>query len=458
MKHITVLGVGPAAVVAALLLHKMNFAVQVLGLPRRTPLLEGASARVAQGLERAGCHYALEVLGSEWKRTSAWGGAYQAANGEHVIERSLFDSALIDDLEEAGIDFHDVSILGTERVGDKIRIDARLSNQKKLTFFADYIVDARGRSTPKIAPNVLAGPVSVALTRNYHRAVPGTRRTLTESFEQGWAWSTLDVDGRCSIQFVVDPGSIPRGVDLNALHDDLYRQLNIIPRELGQPMPCGYSTVRGSQAVLRGGLVNEFSIRVGDAAYSNDPLSGHGMYEAIGGAYAAAPVINTILNDPARKTLAMGYYQQRAALTFAQRSRAGALFYQSETRWANADFWATRCAWDAWKSILEDERHEGLLKSAPVVVNGFIRARTVVVTDQHPQGVRFLAGIDLAQLIACLCDGAALESLPARVKGDTQQIAAAVSWLSCLPELSAPTVMAFIERLRNVVNASNLQS
>lgn len=458
MKGIAVLGIGPAAVVIALLLQRMGFAVQVLGKPRRIPLLEGASPRVAQGLERAGCHYALEVLGRPWPRASSWNGEYHDANVEHVIDRSRFDSAFVDELETADVDFHDVMVLATDRVGDGMDIRTRMPDNTFRTFHADFVVDARGRSTSRVAPNLLAGPVSVALTRQYQSSVTGQQRTVTEAFEQGWAWSTCDRDGVCTLQCVVDPESLTRGVNLDALHGSFYRQLQIIPRELRQPTARGRTHVRGAQAVLRGGLVDERMLRVGDAAYSSDPLSGHGMYEAISGAFAAAPVVNTLLNDPAGRTLAMRFYEQRAALTFAQRSRAGTSCYQSEHRWADASFWALRRGWGEWQALLGNAHDDCLLQSVPVVLDGFIRAKTVVVSEQHPQGVRFLAGVELVQLIAGLCEGVPLEALPTRVNARRDQVAAAISWLCSLEQLSAPSFHAFVDRLRHAVDISRIQS
>ncbi|WP_262137659.1 NAD(P)/FAD-dependent oxidoreductase [Pseudomonas sp. Marseille-Q5117] len=457
MKRITVLGAGPAAVVSALLLQQMNFAVQVLGRRRRDSLLEGASSRVAEGLRRAGCKYALEVMGPIWERASSWGGEYQIANGEHVIERSLFDSALIDDLEEAGIDFHDLTVMGIDRIDDEVRIYTRQPDNRPLTFFADYLIDARGKSTPKVAKNILAGPLSVALSRHYSGGKCGTRRTISESFEDGWAWGTADVDGKCSIQFVVDPSVLEKSGELNTRHDYFYTKLQAIPRELGDVRACSETIARGAQAVLRGNLINPFSLRVGDAAYSNDPLSGHGMYEAISSAFAAAPVINTILNEPAQGLLAMHYYEDRAALTFAQRAKAGVSYYQNELRWAERGFWATRSTWDQWKPILASKCSGGLLTVAPVVEDGLIKLRSVVITDQHPQGVRFLGGIDLTELISHLCEhGAsdAMQTAESRLKADSHQISAAIHWLSNLPELSAPSFDNFIARLRMVTIAT----
>ena len=105
MSKILVLGAGPAAIVSALLLKREGHEVEVIGRLRRQPILEGASQRVVEGFQRVGCHEALQVVGPRWQRGSAWAGQFSEANGEHVVERSLLDAALLDDLERAGISF-----------------------------------------------------------------------------------------------------------------------------------------------------------------------------------------------------------------------------------------------------------------------------------------------------------------------------------------------------------------
>ncbi|WP_152224292.1 NAD(P)/FAD-dependent oxidoreductase [Pseudomonas sp. SCB32] len=139
------------------------------------------------------------------------------------------------------------------------------------------------------------------------------------------------------------------------------------------------------------------SLRVGDAAYCVDPLSGHGMYEAISGAFAAAPTINTLLRVPTSAELAIRFYQSRATRIYFHRISAGGHFYSSGDRWELSPFWA-----QAMDIVLPSQSISrgalGLAKRA-VIADEVIQEKEVLVTAEHPEGIRFVAGTNLVDLL-----------------------------------------------------------
>ncbi|MFG5863843.1 flavin-dependent monooxygenase QhpG [Metapseudomonas sp. CR1201] len=434
MRTVLVLGTGPAAIVSAILLKRYGHRVIVIGRPRELSVLEGASPRVAEGLKRAGCIDALEVLGPSWARAASWAGEYREINGEHVIERSLFEGSLLDDLERHEIDFFQGTVLGVKSEQQGWSVTFGESIEKSFTLQGDFLVEARGRSAPKTAPDIVAGPTSVALTRSFQSSVKGSRQTCTESFRDGWAWCTRDVDGKASIQLTVSPKSVSDGPEygLSSIHQEMLENLSTIPSMLGNFWPLGEARARGVQPVLRGGLITEKMIRVGDAAYCNDPLSGHGMYEAVSGAFAAAPVINTILCRPADLDLARTYYFDRAITTFQHRCQAGREHYLSESRWSDSPFWRVRQTWSADLQMSTRAQYSAMLDVRAVVEDGYIVPRRVVVTPEHPRGVRFIAGVELSNLIEHLqvpTPAQDLLSVASRIGVDARCLHLAWEWL-----------------------------
>ncbi len=434
MRTVLVLGTGPAAIVTAILLKRYGHQVIVIGRPRVLSVLEGASPRVAEGLKRAGCTDAFEVLGPSWARVASWGGEDREINGEHVIERSLFEGALLDDLERHGIDFFQGTVLGVNCEQQGWSVTFGESIEKSFTLQGDFLVEARGRSAPKTGPDIVAGPTSVALTRTFQSSVKGFRLTCTESFRDGWAWCTRDIDGKASIQFTVSPKSVAQGLEsgLSSIHEEMLEKLTMVPSKLGSFWPLGEARARGVQPVLRGGLTTEKMIRVGDAAYCNDPLSGHGMYEAISGAFAAAPVINTILYNPVDLDLARTYYFDRAITTFQHRCQAGREHYLSESRWPDSEFWRIRQTWSADLQIPVRAQYSAMVDVKAVVEDGYIVPRRVVVTPDHPRGVRFIAGIELSTVIEQLQKQPPtqdLMSMATRIGVDPRRLQVAWEWL-----------------------------
>lgn len=431
MSKILVLGAGPAAIVSALLLKREGHEVEVIGRLRRLPILEGASPRVVEGFQRSGCCEALQVVGPRWQRGSAWSGQFSEANGEHVVERSLLDAALLDDLERAGIGFLSSPVVNCEYRSGGWLVECGTSRDSCTRVEADFLVEARGRSAPKWSTDLLSGPASVALTRYFRSSAKGYRRTLAESFAHGWAWSTQDASGMTSIQLVVSAETLNMVADrdLAILHSSLLGCLRETPERLGGLEAVGEISVRGVQPVLRDAIVDRHRIRIGDAAMCIDPLSGHGMYEAIASAFAAVPVINTVLRRSGGADLAQAYYRERARQVFQQRCQAGREMYRAELRWPDNAFWQARQHWPEPPLETQEVPSFSVL---PVVEDSFIVPRRCLVTRDHPRGVRFISGVDLAKLHDALHTpllGQGVIALASELDVTPSQLAAAWHWL-----------------------------
>jgi flavin-dependent dehydrogenase len=431
---IAVLGAGPAALALTIALRRMGLHPQVIGRPRPQPAVEGLSYRVAQGLQQLGCRKALSLLGEPWRRQSGWGGTQVEMNGEFVVQRQALDAALWEDARQAGVDLYAGLVRSVEHAGPgDWCIDWEGEKGRRHTTRARFVVESRGRAAPKWGADEIAAQPLVALTRSFSGAAPGRRTTFTESFEDGWMWGTLDADGTASVQLVLHPDTVKRhGGDLDATHAAGLRQLSAVTGLLGDALQAqGATSVRGIQAVLRANCCQPDGLRVGDAAYSSDPLSGHGMFEAVSGALAAAPTLRTLLQRPGDAQAACEFYTSRVRAIFMQRQRAARDHYATETRWSDAAFWrgmqAASIARDASPAAQAAE-----IVHRPVVENGFIVERRVVLTPAHPRGVRFIDGVDLPALhdvIGRTRDGSSAEQLSAQLGSPPAAVRNALHWM-----------------------------
>lgn len=393
---VVVLGGGPAAAVTAILLKDMNYDVLLIGKIRNTCYLEGASPRVVEGFVRAKCYHAARLLATFWQRGADWGGKYREVNGEHVVDRQALDQALRSDLIAAGVNVVDARVSEVYEEQEIWKGKAEKENGETFHFESNFLVEARGRGVSKRGPDVCVGPLSVALLRHVKGQVGHPFRTLTEAFEQGWAWATFRPDGAGTIQFVIDHSDIT--VPLENLHEGLCKQLTLIPGQLGHFSPLGRVISRGIQPVLRSEIIGLNYLRVGDAAYSCDPLSGHGMYEAISGSFAAAPTINTLLRKKEDRDLALKFYKNRAESLFYQRLDMAYEFYDMEKRWDHPFWKARRKPTNFMNTEIIDSSDASIIK-APVIENGFIVERSILLTSEYPGGVRFIAGVEVARLL-----------------------------------------------------------
>lgn len=404
---VMILGAGPAGVTLALKLKHLGLRVAVADAPRpQPPRLEGWSARVIEGLGRAGAAHVLEALGPQVPRQAIWNGEMSARNTETLVDRARIAHALKAELQAARIP------LLTEPAP------------------ALLVADARGRRSPRSAGTV-RGPKTVALS-GWFEGAPKNAATLVESTPLGWVWAARDGRGQAFVQASVDAEAAPLkgAAHLRATLVQILEQATAVRKFLAGGAPCSAISARNAGAVLAGHLVDQKHIRLGDAAFALDPLSGHGVFEAVGGALAAAAVIHTLLAKPQNTGLARTFYRDRARESFWHHAQMGRAFYAQEERWASAPFWQVRRAWPD-DALLPAARARAAVVRRPVVVGDFIEERDIIITPAQPRGVFVVAGIPVAELLALARKTPALsnEQAAAHFQASPQDVAIARAWL-----------------------------
>jgi hypothetical protein len=202
-------------------------------------------------------------------------------------------------------------------------------------------------------------------------------------------------------------------------------------RQLAGPVATRAATPRLARTLL-----TETVIRIGDAASAVDPLSGHGVFEALGSALAASAAVHTILETPKSAPLARRFYEERTRLAFERFARVGRDFYRMETRWPDRPFWRARADWpDDGPAHAPALGAPARIEPRPVVADGLVVERPVVVTPDQPRGIWQIDGVPLAELLDALrdCEGTPLAEsgagLAARLDVTQAKLATALDWL-----------------------------
>jgi flavin-dependent dehydrogenase len=440
MNQLVILGAGPAACLLAIALARHGVPARLIGRARTAHAVEGLSQRVVEALKQLGCREALSLLGPRWHRVSSWNAQEVEMNGEFVVDRVAFDAALLRDVSAAGVECHAGlvrELARNEGGGWCVRWEDEAGVLRRTD--AAIVAECRGHTAPKLAPDRHAGTTLVSIGRTFEGARCQPRTTFIESLPSGWAWGGVDPQGRAHIQVVTLPDTVTAsGGKPDAVHAAALEQLSRMPLRFGARLrPVGPARARGIQPALRGAAVRADYLRVGDAAYTCDPLSGHGIFEAASGAIAAVPVINTLLHRPAQALLAQRYLSERISSVFFSRIEAARQHYAAETHWVDEPFWRRQSAPPA--SVPADVPAPGAVFSErPVVENGFIVERRVVVSDEYPRGVRFIDGIDLGRLDALIHAGGmqAPADLGRQLSAPGEAVGRAVGWLQARALLS----------------------
>lgn len=427
---ILVLGGGPAGAAAATGLARLGHETLLVSAPRRQAAVEGFSDRTMQALETLGFAKALDAVGPKVGRRAFWGGNQSRVNTEFVVERKPFDAALLADVAGNGVDVIHERAARVTRSGPLWQV--HLTSATVIT--ADFLVEARGRAAPVSSSERLQGPATVSLARAW-RGIDETPATAIAGMRDGWSWYASAGGGRAMLQFLVsaEPGALPKRHSLAAFYDRLLRASGL-PREWvfgGEPV--GEVVVRRANPVGASRPLGEQFIRVGDAAIAPDPLSGHGVYVALGGAQAAAVTINTLLGKPENANLARAFYEERCLLDFMRLCRVGRAFYEEERRWADRTFWRHRGEWpDREPPHPPMDAFAPRIERRPVVEQGFIAEHEVVVTPDHPRGVWVVDGVPLAALREALKakgNGVDIGVLAAEIGRPVNSVELARQWL-----------------------------
>jgi hypothetical protein len=410
---------------AALGLAALGHSVRLLTTPRR-PTVEGLSERVLQALEASGCRRALAAIGPAVRREASWNGAISAANREWVVARAAFDAALLEDAAAGGVEIvrGPVAGLGRSAAGWTVRTG------RGQDFESSWLVEARGRRAPG---RRLRGPATTALGRMFE-GVPAKARTAVAGFADGWAWYASTGDRRGALQIVLASAApLPARRNLSAFFERRCAEIAEVQGWLGSGRGSGEISARHAEISRAASPLAERLIRVGDAALAMDPLSGHGVFEALASAKAAVPAVNTMLRRPAGAALARAFYEERVGLGFERFARIGRDFYALEGRFADREFWRERRLWPD-DAPAHAPAGVPVIALKPVIEDDLIVERAVLVSPDQPRGVWQVEGVPVVALLEWWRGeaGALTEPLPAAARRFARaegQIRAALEWL-----------------------------
>jgi len=262
-------------------------------------------------------------------------------------------------------------------------------------------------------------------------ALPDETHTLVETYEEGWGWSVPLSATTRHVGVAVDGATtkIRRGPTLPGTYRaeiGKTRQLNALMSgaTLGRVWACDaslYSSHRyaGPQFLL-----------VGDAASCIDPLSSFGVKKALASAWVGAVAVHTCLTYPDRQTLALDFFSNREQEVYASHLRRSSAFAREAYARHPHPFWAERAEADAEAATgdidddalfrapdvqaafrrLKESRTIELSLSNEIVVKkrALIHDREIVLDEalslpEAPDGIRFIAGVDLLKLGEMAC-------------------------------------------------------
>lgn len=437
MGTVIILGGGPAGAITGWQLARYGHEVTIVTSPGSGLSIEGVSQRVAETALRLGLSNTLDALGMPASRTARWGNRYaEHNNGEYIVERAAFNQALLQDARNAGLKVIEARVRRETTTEDCGIVDACGEAGQPITLRADFIVEGRGRKAPRGPGREAAGPTSIALIARISGCAPGQPKALLLPVDRGWIWCAAGKDGRGVFQLYTDRNEVP-GKAQGKLRSAIERRLAELSGAMGffgkSARFEGEVLARGAGSYLHRQLVDRRLIRVGDAAFTMDPLSGHGIYEGVSGGLVAAAVVNTILRRPGTASLASRFYRARQTHRFWRSAAVARTFYRIENEGRHEAFWQARASWPGDNTDPPFGPIVPRVKPGAVVRDGFVEPADVVIAPRHPNGVAFVEGVPLVPLLRAISANVAtplsLDVLAGKFKRNPVQVSTAWAWL-----------------------------
>jgi flavin-dependent dehydrogenase len=286
-----------------------------------------------------------------------------------------------------------------------------------VTVESRFVADATGRD------GFLAGVKKRSLARtlalyaywtDVHFDGPETR---IDRSEEGWFWGAPLPDGKLNATVFIDTSQYQTGIARAGNLESFYKELLARSELLADCLKGSLiGRVRGCDAtqVYDDEPATPDTIKLGEAAFSIDPLSSQGVQTAIGSALHAAVVIHTILLRPDDTELALEFYKMRQRQSVNLHAKAAEQFYGEIASEMSGEFWRRRLtnlkntapetAWPEPPQLtpltyihLSPDIRFGEL---PVIQGDFIAPIQAIFSPRLHQPVAFFAGMAIAPLVA----------------------------------------------------------
>jgi flavin-dependent dehydrogenase len=213
-----------------------------------------------------------------------------------MVNRGLLDNDLLGLAVERGLHLFQPARFEHSRKTDS-GWEVHLRTQRiAITVNTAFVLDARGRSSIMMRHRILTAPPVMALWA-YVPASVMPPQTLVEATQHGWIWGSPMPDQRFRVLSFISPAAMKHKTAAAVFRWSL-AGTQLFPQVLHQPGLQDHSSCMVFTYAHADPWNNGY-IRLGEAAFSLDPLSSTGVEKAMRFSLQAVVAVNTILQTGA---------------------------------------------------------------------------------------------------------------------------------------------------------------
>ena len=268
------------------------------------------------------------------------------------LDRAKFDRHLLCDAEARGANVHKnwrLMRLAEKAPGYALTFSVDGARQK--TIFADYVIDASGKSAAfarrlNVARNTLDELLFLCYSFVLGAADSMQPQSYIEAVSDGWWYAAALPGKRAIVTFCTDKQSMRAGTYqqaeqwLAALRASKAISRAVPLKTIAQTITSEAIITSGAPSSILSAVIGERWLAVGDAASCYDPISSAGITKALMQGETAGKAVAALMtrgSDGELKDYQTGIFNDFTAF-----ARMRAMHYEHEKRFKDAPFWRRR--------------------------------------------------------------------------------------------------------------------
>ncbi|PKB18456.1 NAD(P)/FAD-dependent oxidoreductase [Flavobacterium sp. 5] len=342
-----ILGAGPAGLCAAIRLLDMGYSVGMLEQEQfpRPQIGESLSPGIHNIFEYLNADHLLEdsmylknisakVI---WEDKENIYHRPSQNNGGIIVDRSKLDHELLKFAVSKGLYLIQPGKLKHSISSKNIWILDIIKDSTEIKINSKIVLDARGRKGSLLNERVPIAPSAVAMWTHVDNSI--YKEACIEAVDNGWLWGSPVCGNRYRIMTFTDPITLKKNKQSHLL--DVMSKTKLFSPFLNKIESSFIETCSVTSFVNQVPWNNQF-IKIGEAAFTLDPLSSTGVEKAMRFSLQVAIAINTYLKDPDSQH-PKEFYEEKLIESVVNHAHWTADYYSQA--WAcseESEFWMKR--------------------------------------------------------------------------------------------------------------------